>query len=792
MSALPEDLSLARYFLFDRLAEGLGTKVAIRFGDRSWTVRRRSPKDAPAGRAPRGARRAPRRARAHRAARRAAVRVGVLRDARARRGRRDGQPARAAGDLEYLVEYTRATAVITMPEVAERLRAARRGAAAARCRRCSSCPTSRPATDPEAAASRDVALAAKVDRARARARRGDAPAELAQRPPRRPRDLALHVRLDRRAEGERPHAPRLRVQHRGLREAHRRLPRGRRHRQRAAALLRLRDRHEPDVPVRGRRDRRGSSASGRRPRASRTRSRSTGRPSSPTCRRCSASSSSTTTSSRRRGKPGLDLSSVRFPLSAGEALPAPLLARCLERFASDVYDGIGSAEMFHIYARTAPATSSPARSARSSRATSSASSPRTPTAPGATPCAPGEIGVLWVKGDSVRHGYFQDRDKSWTTFHGHWCRTGDLFRIDEEGYLWFAAAPTISSRSAASGSRRSRSRSACSGTRRSRARAVIGAEDEGLIKPKAFVVLARAAHAARRRALADRAQGAREGRRSRSTSIRASSSSSTTCRRTIAARSTRRRSARARQRGSADDGAPRSPSSRTRRSRALLRGAAPAVALVPVGSVEPHGPHLPLDTDTMISETCARARRRSPRGASGVRAVVAPSRAVRRDRLRARLRRRDRVPAAALTALLRAIADGLLDDGLRARLPRQQPPRARARRRGPRRDRRRSRAGAASVACPLTRRWGRTLSDEFKSGACHAGRYETSLVLAARRDVKPAFARSPALGLSLSDAIKAGKTTFAEIGMTARTPARQRRRRARRATISSSGSPRWS
>jgi creatinine amidohydrolase len=32
------------------------------------------------------------------------------------------------------------------------------------------------------------------------------------------------------------------------------------------------------------------------------------------------------------------------------------------------------------------------------------------------------------------------------------------------------------------------------------------------------------------------------------------------------------------------------------------------------------------------------------------------------------------------------------------------------------------------VACPLTRRWARTLSAEFKSGACHAGRYETSIV----------------------------------------------------------------
>ena len=55
-----------------------------------------------------------------------------------------------------------------------------------------------------------------------------------------------------------------------------------------------------------------------------------------------------------RGEPALDFSSVRFHLSAGEALPEPLLARFTERFRTDVYDGIGSAEMFHIYASNRP------------------------------------------------------------------------------------------------------------------------------------------------------------------------------------------------------------------------------------------------------------------------------------------------------------------------------------------------------------------------------------------------------------------------------------------------------
>ena len=60
------------------------------------------------------------------------------------------------------------------------------------------------------------------------------------------------------------------------------------------------------------------------------------------------------------------------------------------------------------------------------------------TAPGEPELPRGETGVMWVKGDSVALGYFQDRDKSFATFCGHWCRTGDLFRLDHDGYLWFS------------------------------------------------------------------------------------------------------------------------------------------------------------------------------------------------------------------------------------------------------------------------------------------------------------------------------------------------------------------
>src|SRR5690606_4362460 len=64
--------------------------------------------------------------------------------------------------------------------------------------------------------------------------------------------------------------------------------------------------------------------------------------------------------------------------------------------------------------------------------------PQDAAGPGAAPLPPGETGGTWVRGDSVSLGSFLDRDKSWSTFYGHWCRTGDLFRIDQDGYLWFS------------------------------------------------------------------------------------------------------------------------------------------------------------------------------------------------------------------------------------------------------------------------------------------------------------------------------------------------------------------
>jgi creatinine amidohydrolase len=194
-----------------------------------------------------------------------------------------------------------------------------------------------------------------------------------------------------------------------------------------------------------------------------------------------------------------------------------------------------------------------------------------------------------------------------------------------------------------------------------------------------------------------------------------------------------------------------------------LCAAPPSAVLLPVGSVEPHGPHLPLTTDTLISERASELAA-IELNARGVAAYVAPAVAYGVTNYAAGFAGAISVPAAVLTELLRAIAGRLLEDGIshvclvNNHLEPEHDAAVRAAVAG-------LEAGRTSVACPLTRRWGRTLSEEFKRGDCHAGRYETSLVLAGGGEAKDMYARLPRVDVSLSDAIKAGKKTFSAMGM---------------------------
>ena len=198
---------------------------------------------------------------------------------------------------------------------------------------------------------------------------------------------------------------------------------------------------------------------------------------------------------------------------------------------------------------------------------------------------------------------------------------------------------------------------------------------------------------------------------------------------------------------------------------ALLARGRPVAVLLPVGSVEPHGPHLPLATDTLISDAAA-ARATALLEDRRIPSVLAPPVPYGVTDFAAGFAGAVSVPAPALTAFLRAVIEAHLGAGfahvclVNNHLEPAHDAAVRAAIAG-------LPDGSASVACPLTRRWGRTLSAEFKSGACHAGQYETSLVLAANPTLVDA-ARAhtlPQVNVSLSEGIQSGKHTFREMGM---------------------------
>jgi benzoate-CoA ligase len=121
--------------------------------------------------------------------------------------------------------------------------------------------------------------------------------------------------------------------------------------------------------------------------------------------------------------------SLRLCVSAGEALPEELGKRWKERTGVDILDGIGSTEMLHIFISNRAQDlryGTSGRPVEGYRAKLLAEDGRE--------VAPGEIGDLLVSGPTCCVLYWRKREKSRETFLGAWTRTGDKYRLDDQGY----------------------------------------------------------------------------------------------------------------------------------------------------------------------------------------------------------------------------------------------------------------------------------------------------------------------------------------------------------------------
>ncbi|HYP25145.1 MAG TPA: creatininase family protein [Blastocatellia bacterium] len=191
------------------------------------------------------------------------------------------------------------------------------------------------------------------------------------------------------------------------------------------------------------------------------------------------------------------------------------------------------------------------------------------------------------------------------------------------------------------------------------------------------------------------------------------------------------------------------------------------VVILPVGSTEAHGPHLPLATDVIISEEMSKraARKLSARG---IEALVLPPLSYSVTDFSSDFSGSISVRKETASALIRDICASLYGQGAGLVVianSHLEPEHVASITEAIEQVRRET---GRRVAFPdkRRRRWAETLTEEFRRGDCHAGSYETSLVLSARPDlvreeVRLALDRVP---ISISEKIRDGARTFSEAG----------------------------
>lgn len=176
---------------------------------------------------------------------------------------------------------------------------------------------------------------------------------------------------------------------------------------------------------------------------------------------------------------------LRRCASAGEALPEDIGKRWSSHFGVEILDGLGSTEMLHIFLSNRPGevrygTTGVAVPGYDIRLVDEAGKP----------AADGEIGELQVAGPTSAAFYWNNREKSRDTFLGHWTRSGDKYRRDADGYYTYCGRTDDMLKVGGIYVSPFEVEGALMTHDSVLEAAVIGhADEQQLIKPKAFVVL---------------------------------------------------------------------------------------------------------------------------------------------------------------------------------------------------------------------------------------------------------------------------------------------------------------